>query len=203
MEKQHEWTAQDLINTTVETEEGSAVISTLQRKKEMLEASERATVEHYISEMRPIYAAMLVDNLGGNIAGLYDGSSIYVDSGVVQMNGSIDTTLAQAWEVYDHENYHKENKHTSPMTVMADTRGDIAAVIGGVEFTETALIEGLTVKQTGDQFVSVQYVEYKNMVERALDSSGRTIGELEQAVNEKKDLTLVDDRAQAPEAIAL
>ncbi len=198
----YEQSAEELINTTVDNAETeSEVISKLQREKEELEARERALVEYYIQETRPIYAAMIMDDFDGNVAGLSDGSEIYVDRSVMMVGESVEQTIAQAQEVYEHEAYHDEKGHSAPLYVIAETKGDIAAVIGGVEFTETELIEGLTVKQTGDQFVSVEYVEFKENLEEAMRNAELSIEDIEEAVNEKKDVTLIDDRIEdsAPE----
>lgn len=198
MEPGYEQTAEELINTTVENAESeTGVISELNKKKEMLEAGERATIDYYIQETRPIYAGMMVDDFEGNIAGLYDGSAIYVDRSVLMVGESVEQTVAQAEEVYDHESYHKAHKHTGPIHVMAETKDDIALVLGGVEFTETELIEGLTVAKTGDQFVSTEYVEYKNNLLKATVNAAISIDDVEQAVHEK-DVTVIDDRMVDP-----
>jgi hypothetical protein len=197
MEKMNYETAEQLINTTVEeAENGSAIVSELEKNKDALEADQRAILERYIAETRPIYAAMFVDDFEGNIAGLYNGSDIFVDRSVMQVGSSVDQTIAQAKEVYKHEGYHKENDHTAPLQVMAETKGNIAAVIGGVEFTETGLIEGLTVMQTGDQFVSAEYVDYKNNLQKGMSNAGLGISDIEDAINNAKDVTKIDDRAQ-------
>ena len=195
----YEQTAEELINITVDNAESETqIVSDLQREKEVLEAEEKATVERYIAAMRPIYAGMVMDDFEGNIAGLYDGSEIYVDRSVMMVGDSVEQTIAQAEEVYDHESYHQDNNHTAPLHVMAETKGEIAAVIGGVEFTETELIEGLTVKQTGDQFVSVEYVAFKENLERAMTNAELSVSDVENAINAQHDVTLIDDRIADP-----
>lgn len=196
--------AEAIINAVVmDRDDSTNILSGLQEVKEEMEAGERATVDRYIVAMRPVYAGMMVDDLEGNTAGLYDGSSIFVDRSVLLVDQSVELTIAQSCEVLRHENYHLENDHTAPLVVMAETKGDIAAVIGGVEFTETALIEGLTVKQTGDQFVSEEYLEYENMIDRAMANAHLTVGNFEEAVNEKKNVAAIDDRHLVPEQIAM
>lgn len=196
MEAHEPSSAEELINRTVASVEGSSVVSALSRGKEALAAGERASVERYIQAMRPIYAAMLVDDFGGNTAGLYDGSSISIDRRVAMVDASVDTTVDRAREVYEHERYHQRHRHTEPLAVMADTREDIAAVIGGVAFTETALVEGLTVARTGDSFVSAEYGAYKQNLLGGIARAGLNIADVERAVNDEKDLTRIDDRAR-------
>ncbi len=192
-------TAEDLINQSVlEGDSSSEILASIDSGKEHLEAQERATIDSYIAAMRPIYAAMVVDEFSGNIAGLYDGSQIYVDQAVMMVGESVDTTIAQAQEVYDHETYHQANNHLAPMKVVAGMRDGVYAVIGGVAFTQTELIEGLTVAETGNQFVSAEYKAHERAIRKAADASGEGISGIAEAVNNKKDLTLIDDRAKAP-----
>jgi hypothetical protein len=188
-------TAEILINQSVlEGDSSSEIMTSLNEGKQHLEAQERATVDSYIAAMRPIYAAMIVDEFSGNTAGLYDGSQIYVDQTVMMIGQSVDTTIAQAQEVYDHERYHKKNNHLAPMQVVADMRDGVYAVIGGVTFTQTELIEGLTVAETGNQFVSDEYRAHEKAVLKAADASGVGLEGIVHAVNVAKDVSRIDDR---------
>lgn len=199
MERDYIDSVEGLINTTI-LEQGSSgsILSALNERKVDLETSERATVQRYIDAMRPVYAAMIVDDFSGNTAGLYDGSAIYVDRNVMMVGRSLETTIAQAGEVHAHETYHQTNHHLAPMQVVADARAGVYALIGGIAFTETELVEGLTVAETGNAFVSHDYRRYEDMVRQAAATSGQGIDGIATAVNKKKDLTLVDDRAQVP-----
>ncbi len=167
----------------------------LEASKGVLASEERRTVEAYINALRPIYAEMIVRDFAGNTAGLYDGSAIYLDRSVPAVDASVEETIARAKEVYGHEGYHQLHRHTEPLQVIAETKDDIAAVIGGVEFTETALIEGLTVRETGDQFVSEEYLEYERMIDRAVARSERTLEDIKHSVNVTKNIAAIDDRA--------
>ncbi len=188
-------TADMLINQSVlEGNSSSQILASIDAGKAQLEAQERATVDSYITSMRPIYAAMVVDKFSGNIAGLYDGSKIYVDQTVMMVGQSVDTTIAQAKEVYDHEKYHQTNNHLAPMQVVADVRDGVYAVIGGVAFTETELIEGLTVAETGNQFVSAEYKEHERALRKAADASSVGLQGIAHAVNVAKDISRIDDR---------
>jgi hypothetical protein len=195
METETFGTAETLINQSVLSGVSSSqILASIDAGKEQLEAQERAAIDSYIQAMRPIYAAMIVDEFSGNTAGLYDGSQIYVDQSVMMVGQSVDTTIAQAQEVYEHEHYHQTNNHLAPMQVVADVRDGVYAVIGGVSFTQTELIEGLTVAETGNQFVSAEYKAHERALRKAASASGVGLQGIAQAVNVAKDITHVDDR---------
>lgn len=189
--------ADTVINSAVASSRSFDVIDAkLATDMKSLESQEREAVQRYRDRMREITRGMLMGDLGGNTAGLYDGSNVFIDRGVFMVGASVEQTIDQAREVSDHEAYHAEHHHTAPMQVVDGTRADVAAVIGGMEFSESALIEGLTVHQTGDSFVSEDYVGYQSTLETAMANAGLSITDIEAAVNDEKDLTLIDDRTQ-------
>jgi len=194
---QEEQTAENVINQNADgMHSPDTFVASLENDLQNLEAAEREKVQQYIAHMRPIMAGVLIDDLGGNTAGLYNGSAIFVDQGVLMVGHSMDQTIAQTKEVKDHETYHAENDHTASMQIVEDTRGSFVATIGGRQFTEEGLIEGLTVMQTGHEFVSTEYVGFENSLASAIGSAGLDVSDVKEAVNEKKDLTLIDDRTR-------
>nr|AIA12362.1 hypothetical protein [uncultured bacterium] len=194
-------TADELINTSVEENtSGTAILYDLEKRKEELTAEEQALVDQYRNGMHSVLTTMDVDNLGGNTAGLYDGSEIFIDKNIIMVGQDINTTIEQSKEVERHEKYHQDNNHLAPMVTyaMADTHNSASVVIAGRGFDETEFIEGLTVSRTGDRFVSAEYVEYKENLESAAAQAGVSLGEIEQAVA-AGDLTRIDDRAKEEE----
>lgn len=193
-------TGEEVINGIIESQDSTEnILRELERKKDLLEGAERQKVEKYIADMRQIFNDMVMDDLGGNTAGLYNGKNIFIDRNVLTVNGSLDETVSRSQEVYEHEKYHAENNHTEPLQIVGDTRADIAAVIGGREFSQTELIEGLTVMQTGHAYVSDGYLGYERELELAMQEARLEIDEIEAALNKDKDLTKIDDRTRQPE----
>lgn len=190
--------AEELINQTVdEADSADNIIGELEDSKEMLEASEAATVQQYIDGIRPQIEGAMVTDLDPGVGGLYDGSpQVKIAEDMLVIDQSVDATIARLEEVREHENYHAENNHLEPMDVVHDTRTDAFAVIGGQEFTETELIEGLTVMQTGNTFVSDEYRDHERTLEAAMAASGQSVEDIEEAVNHAKDITLIDDRSR-------
>jgi hypothetical protein len=70
----------------------------------------------------------------------------------------------------------------------------MALVIGNRQFSQTKIIEALVVKETGDRFVSNEYRNNEQELDKAIAASGKTIDDVRHAVNVAKDLTLIDDR---------
>lgn len=189
-----EVSAEHLINATV----GSGVaagemLARMEERARMLEAEERAKVQKYIAGIRPAISGVLVQALPSGVGGQYDGSGVAIARTTLLVGANIEETVAQAELTRAHENYHKLHHHTDPMQVVAETRHGIVVTIGGKGFTDEALVEGLTVMQTGDRFVSAEYVGFQNDLMGAMASAGLSVREVEDAVNVQKDLTLIDD----------
>jgi hypothetical protein len=193
-------TAEELINQTVDANDSSeAIIADLRRNQEQLEQSERADIDRYINGIRPAVAGMLVEDLGDGIGGVYDGSNVTMGKISLYVHDSIAQTIERAEEVSEHEGYHQDHDHTAAMSVGSSAEGDTVVTIGGETFDETALIEGLTVSRTGDSFVSEEYVQYETTLQNAVARAGISITDVEEAVNKKKDLSLIDDADRAQE----
>ena len=189
-------TAQTAINDAVAAGGMSdTIISRVRSNAEGLDSAEKERVDYYIAGIRPAIAGTIVADLGSGVGGMYDGSKISMATGTIMVGSSIEQTVDMAKQVKDHEEYHEENDHTAPMQVVDATRNSVAVVIGGREFSETAFIEGLTVSQTGNEFVSTEYVQYESDFLSAINTAELSIGEVEAAV-EAKDLTLIDDRTK-------
>ncbi len=186
-------TGEQVINEAVASEESmEAKLRKMDEDKKKLEQSERAKVDQFIGGVRPLVQGVLVKDLGPRVGGLYDGENRYIAENVLYVTGSVNQTIAQITEIWDHEKYHEEHDHTAPMTTGSSAQGDAIVTIGEWKFTDEALIEGLTVAQTGDQFVSDGYKEFKGDLLTAVDAAGITISDVERAVD-KKNLTLIDD----------
>lgn len=188
--------AEDLINQTVDQAAPGNIISELERAEERLKTSEAQRVQMYINGIRPQIQGAIVQDLNPGIGGQYDGNpSVTIAASTLMVDSSIEETIARAEEVRAHENYHAANNHLEPIAVVNDTRTNAFAVIGGYAFTQTELIEGLTVMQTGNTFVSDEYRAHEQALSNAMTASGQTVGDIEEAVNRAKDLSLIDDRS--------
>lgn len=190
MQPQAEGVINDVVGTAAS---GQEIIDRLYREQAELEAAERAKVGQYIQGVRSEITGMTVAKLGADIGGLYDGSNIYMGTGTLLVDQSIEHTLARAGEVSDHERYHREHDHTASMRIVEDTRENFVAIIGGLGFTQEELLEGLTVTKTGDRFVAQEYVGFERKLKQGAGNAGLSLAEVERAVD-SKDLTLIDDR---------
>lgn len=190
-------TAEELINETVSGADSAyAVLGALKQRRMELEASEAATVQQYIDGIRPEIEGALVHTMDAGIGGYYDGgSSVHIATSTLVIDSSVEETIARVEEVRAHENYHAEHDHLAPMILGASADGDTVVTIGGYGFTNTELIEGMTVAMTGHDFVSDQYRQYEADVRSAVAAAGINLGDVEQAIAQK-DLTAVDDTSR-------
>jgi len=190
-----------VINSTVEesgrTLSPDELARLVQERAEETANVNQEEVQQYVSGLRDISHGAVISSLPPGIGGQCDGSGIEIAMSTVEVNGSVSETVACMQEVTDHEVYHLINGHTKPMDVAADA-GPYAVVIGGEGFETTELIEGLTVAQTGDQFVSAEYKSYKERLLAAIGSAGISLEQVEQAVSEG-DLTKIHSPASAPD----
>lgn len=188
--------AANLVNETVDTAEGQSNAD-LARSIETAakeQGLEKQTAE-YVNVLREQSHAFVVDALPPGVGGQFDGSRIDVAPTVLTVDKSISQTVDQIQEVTAHEAYHAMHNHTDAMMSYA---GGPRVVIAGQEFTETEIIEGLTVADTGNQFVSDGYRQHEEKLRSAAASAGIGMDAVRVAVNEKKDLTEIDDRRTAP-----
>lgn len=187
--------AETLINETLdEQESGAAVLRLLNERKEELEASERAKIDSYVQGIRPQIANVMTEELDDGVGGLFDGK-ITIATETLRIHTSINNTIKQTEEVRRHEQYHMDNNHLAAMTVGDSAEGDIVVTIGGRQMTNKKFIEGLTVLETGDEFVSDDYKEDENDVEAGLADAGLTVADARKAVA-RKDLRLIDDHSR-------
>jgi len=194
-----------VINSIVE--EAGGALSPDELARRVQEHAEEAAgvnqgeVQQYISGLRELSHGAIIARLPAGVGGQYDGSGIEIADSTVEVSGSVGETVDRMQEVMKHEAYHAMNNHLDPMKTAPDA-GHYAVVIGGEGFENTELIEGLTVAQTGDQFVSAQYQAYKTRLLSAIGSAGISIGQVEQAVSDKNLTQIhspVSDGASSPE----
>lgn len=168
-----------------------------------LSEAQKAQAERYVREVREETRGVVVKTLDPGVGGLWDGNNVYIATGILVVHESIERTLAQVEETNEHERYHEEHNHTAPLIVMAETKGDIALVMGNQQFTKIGLIEGLTVLRTGDQFVSAEYITHKNRLIAGMNAAGWDVTYVECALNDEKDVRLIDDRYQSVEEVGV
>lgn len=196
-----EFDAVSLINTAVEeNDSSSALINDLERRQDRLEAEERALVQQYIVGIRPQINDVMVKDLGETVGGMYDGSDITMGKSSLYVYTDVEQTIDRVEETREHEEYHAEHDHTASMIAGSSAAGETVVTIGGHSFDNEALIEGITVAQTGDEFVSDEYRRFKSDVLVAIASAGIDVSDVEKAIGEK-DLRGIDDadrEAQQP-----
>lgn len=168
----------------------------MQRKREGLEAQEREKVGRYIAGIRTALQGMVVKELPDNIGGLYNGSSVVMAAETLRVHSSIEDTVAQATETGEHERYHQQHKHMEAMQMGASAHGDAVVTIGNEAFTDTRMVEALTVHDTGAEFVSSEYVAHERAVSAALIRANLGWSDVRNAVNVRKDYGELDDQSR-------
>jgi hypothetical protein len=156
----------------------------------------REKVSKYVDGIKNSAKGMKVEKLEKGVGGLYNGKDVMIATTTLQVHRSIEETLAQAKETAMHEAYHKKGRHTEKYKTLNHT-GDTAVIIGGEELTDEQVVEGLTVAKTGDRFVSDGYKNHKQTLISAVNRAGISLEDVEEALNKKKNLALVDDHARA------
>lgn len=155
-----------------------------------VESGTRAYIDALCSFTHNVAVEPLPDGVGGQF-----GTSITMATATMEVGeAGCSQTIAQMQEVYKHELYHATNHHTDAMR----TFGDSTVIIAGEGFTTTNAIEALTVEMTGDIFVSGDYQSNNTQFFAKIDNAGLTIHDVQYAINEKHDLTLIDDRMFDP-----
>lgn len=194
--------AAELINRTLEEEEQTGVRSPEQMQQDIREKTEhlrgetREKVSEYLDGMVDATKGTSVEELGRGIGGLYNGSERKIARDTVEVRGGIRETVERMREVSKHELYHAAHHHLAPMETAATKEEQDDLRLGGASFTEEEFIEGLTVHDTGNTFVSEGYRGHENKLVSAASAAGMSMGEVRRAINEEKDLTLIDDRTR-------
>lgn len=187
-------TGEEAINATVEKSKGSpdSFQRTLRENAEGLDAQEKAKVDQYRNGIRGSLQGVMIDKLPDNVGGLYDGS-VKIAQSTLEVRGSIEETLAMANETWKHEQFHLKNKHLEPVNTGASAQGENVVTIGGRSFTNRGIHEAITVANTGERFVSGEYRQFAQDLRSGLSSAGLTMAQAHEAINVKKDLSLIDD----------
>ena len=164
----------------------------------VLPENEQQLVSQYVASLGNFTHGEIIKTLPEeNVAGLYNGN-IFIDTDTVEVpEGGITEAIAHMEETVRHEAYHALHKHLAPITVGGSAEGDIAVTIGEIGFTRTELIEGLTVLDTGNVFVSDEYREFQANLEKGVANSDISMDDVRTAVNKEKDLTKINDHSAA------
>lgn len=190
------------INGTIaeETEKGSLdakdIAEKIEENTKGMREETRAEVGKYIDGIEPHIEGSTIDRLPQNIGGQYDGEKITIAAATLSVHNSIGETLRRVEETGEHEKYHEEHEHTEDLQAAPDAEGEEIVTIGGKKFTQTELIEGLTVQETGEEFVSTDYKNKADNLRTYTASVGISLEQLRAAVNKEKDVTLLDDRVR-------
>lgn len=160
-------------------------------------APARHHLVRYLNGMGESTQDMEMDDLGDGIGGEYDGSKKTMATDTMVVDESVETTVARMEETGDHEKFHADNKHLEPMETAATAESPETLVMGGQKFqTDTPVKEGWTVENTGNVFVHDIYRQYQQDLMNAASAAGIGMEQLHEAIDEKKDLTLIDDRTR-------
>lgn len=205
MEHTTEQDAAEVINGTIEDAGDQAdkeeIIDALEERMGDGKSDIQPEVHEYIEGVRKLSHDAIITELPPGIGGQFDGSDIAIAKETLKVgeNGVVET-VKQLEETNRHEMYHALNGHTDPLLMPGGSEPDGTKVKSGnvvideKEFSETQVIEGLTVAKTGDTFVSEDYKSNAKEFSEALDRAGLGLSDAERAVNEEKDLTRIDDR---------
>lgn len=198
MERKKFETGEEAINAAVEDTSGSP--DDLQRKlkgnAEDLEDFEKAKVEEHQHGTRNALREVIVEKLPEGVGGLYNGD-IKIAKSTLLVHGSIKNTLAMTDEASEHEHLHKKYNHLTPIQYGASADGNTAVTIGTKEFTDTGIHEAITVEKTGNRFVSQEYRHYQSDLRSGLAAAGLTMQQAHEAINVKRDLSLIDDASRS------
>ncbi len=155
---------------------------------------ETAQVAEYIGALRTFTHDVTIGALPEGVGGQFDGSiTIALDTVKVGPKG-VEETIAKMQEVFDHEAYHALNHHTDAMMTWD---GAPTVIIAGEGFTTTEIVEGLTVAETGEDFVSGKYKDHKRYLLSSIVQADLPLEDVKDAVNNTKDLKEIDDRGRA------
>ncbi len=186
------FTAEAVITRAVQHGGGAeAILHRLEQTRGILEQGEAMQVQQYIAGIRPQIEGVLVHTLDAGVGGEFSGQGITIATDTLFIDQSIEKTIARTEETREHEEYHKEHDHLAPLQA-EEGQGSTVATIGGHAFTHEALIEGMTVVRTGEQFVSEQYRQYAANVRSSVAAAGITLEAMEEAIDDKNLLSVMD-----------
>lgn len=201
-DKSAEEEAATAINETIDEADSSEVlVQDLAAQAKEAEGEKAAHIQEYVDGIRPHLQSVLMKDLGPTGGGLYDGNKKTIGKAALYVEDDIKTAVERENEVYEHETYHEENDHTAEMISGDSATGDTVVTMGTQAFDRETFIEGLTVRRTGERFVSDMYKEFRGKFDRALRASGQTVEDVERAVK-AKDLRLIDDENRRKKTMA-
>lgn len=189
-------------------EDAIGFVGMLVQKAEEMSQAMRARVERFVANIRGFLSGTKVGKLPEGVGGQYDGSAITLAATTLDPAEGGDAAVAlRTKETVDHEKYHKAGRHTERVIKGASANGEFVVTIGGENFTLEELIEGLTVRQTNRDHLELVSDEYKGFVaklDRAIAASSRklSVEDVEEALNKRKDLRLIDDTEGGEERYA-
>lgn len=137
-------------------------------------------ISRYVTSLRSFNHGAVITTLPEGIGGQSDGSSVEIASSTVEVDEEgITQTIARMEETMRHEAYHAVHHHTE-VAVAPD--GPVSVILADEGLNTTEFIEGLTVAQTGNQFVDESYRQYERKVRAGVRRAGITLEEAEQAL---------------------
>ena len=159
-------------------------------------------VQQYLSTLQEFYNGATIEKLPKGIGGQFDGEVAIAAQAVEVDQQGVGTTIARMEEINEHEAYHADHNHLQSLEFVVTENGGSEVIIGQRSFDQEALIEGLTVAETGDTFVSDDYRAKMQNLLGAIDAApGLTLDGVRRAVNETKNMYEIDDRTRADVAM--
>lgn len=129
-------------------------------------------------------------------AGEWDGQKIIISPDLLlEIVQGEDVAFLRA--VHAHEEYHEENRHLDSFKTGKTARAGVIVTIGGIDFTEDALVEGMNILDVpvphGRE--SSEYREYANKLLEAVKKSKKvnSLDDLRKTINKTKDLRSIED----------
>ncbi len=174
-----------LINRKVKETQDRGSVSHRDLAERIEQDAEEQEVPHelitrYVTSLRGFHHGAVITTLPEGVGGQFDGSSVEIAAQTVSVeNGDVSHTIAQMEEVNRHEAYHALHHHTE---VVVSEDSPISVILADEGLKTEEFIEGLTVAQTGNQFVSEEYRQYERAVRSGVRRAGITLEEAEQAI---------------------
>ncbi|MDD5750960.1 MAG: hypothetical protein PHS73_00380 [Candidatus Peribacteraceae bacterium] len=135
------------------------------------------SVRQYVDALRHFSHDAMITTLPEGVGGQFDGSSVEIATSTVEVDtGGVTQAIARMEETMRHEAYHAVHHHTE-VAVAPDA--SISTIMVGEGLNTEQFIEGLTVAQTGNRFISDEYRQYEQKVRTGVRRAGLTLEEAE------------------------
>lgn len=199
-DRSNDGTAAELINATLDECSGRektsvTMVEALQERARHREVLPR--VQCYVAALRQVPHGAAFRVLAAGVGGQYDTESHLVtmnsNAVEVQRGEGVETAARRLKEIGRHEGYHQKHRHDPSLFASPPTGTGTVITFGQEGFTATEFFEGITVAQTGCEFVCRKYHAYMAKLLRAIDAApGLSLEKVEEAVD-RRDVRSISD----------